>query len=216
MAGHAGRDRSWRSGGRSDSAWRRGRGRPRRARPAAGAAAPCSPWRGRSPAGWQFTQRGWVSTLPSSVNSAAERAAVIGDRGEALRRGQLVRLAVGDRVRGQDAHQQRRDRKPPPMRIPDFISVVSWLIRRSVGAATSMIGLGHEIAVRIGEDHVAHRLVIFDVAGAAAEMAVERLGDRLVEVGPRHRRLAPAAPAAPGPRSGSPACNSRTGRRNAR
>src|SRR6516162_2907750 len=35
-----------------------------------------SPWRGRSPAGWQFTQRGWVSTLPASVNRAAERAAV--------------------------------------------------------------------------------------------------------------------------------------------
>jgi hypothetical protein len=31
---------------------------------------------GRSPAGWQFTQRGWVSTLPSSANSAADRAAV--------------------------------------------------------------------------------------------------------------------------------------------
>ena len=35
-----------------------------------------SPWRGRSPAGWQFTQRGWASTLPASVNRAAERAAV--------------------------------------------------------------------------------------------------------------------------------------------
>jgi hypothetical protein len=35
-----------------------------------------SPWRGRSPAGWQFRQRGCVSTLPSSVNIAADRAAV--------------------------------------------------------------------------------------------------------------------------------------------
>src|SRR5260370_19994223 len=35
-----------------------------------------SPWRGRSPAGWQLTQRGWVSTLPSSVNMAADRASV--------------------------------------------------------------------------------------------------------------------------------------------
>ena len=35
---------------------------------------PLSPWRGRSPAGWQLTQRGWVSTLPSSVNIAADRA----------------------------------------------------------------------------------------------------------------------------------------------
>ena len=32
---------------------------------------PCSPWCGRSPAGWQLTQRGWVNTLPSSVNIAA-------------------------------------------------------------------------------------------------------------------------------------------------
>jgi hypothetical protein len=29
--------------------------------------------------------------------------------------------------------------------------------------------------MRVREDHVAHRLVIFDVAGAAAEMAIERL-----------------------------------------
>src|SRR5271165_1190634 len=35
-----------------------------------------SPWRGRSPAGWQFTHRGLVSTLPSSANNAAERVAV--------------------------------------------------------------------------------------------------------------------------------------------
>src|SRR5262249_50785071 len=37
---------------------------------------PCSPWRGWSPAGWQFTQRGFVSTFPSSVNIAADCAAV--------------------------------------------------------------------------------------------------------------------------------------------
>jgi hypothetical protein len=35
-----------------------------------------SVWCGRSPAGWQFTQRGFVSTLPSSVNIAADRAPV--------------------------------------------------------------------------------------------------------------------------------------------
>jgi hypothetical protein len=32
--------------------------------------------RGRSPAGWQLTQRGWVSTLPSSVKMATDRASV--------------------------------------------------------------------------------------------------------------------------------------------
>jgi hypothetical protein len=35
-----------------------------------------SPCRGLSLAGWQLVQRGWVSTLPSSVNMAADRASV--------------------------------------------------------------------------------------------------------------------------------------------
>ena len=58
----------------------------------------------------------------------------------------------------------------------------------------------HEIASGIREDHVAHRLVVFDIAGAAAEMAIERFGDGLLQLVTRHRRLSPAAPAAPGPR----------------
>src|ERR1700676_2841771 len=37
--------------------------------------------------------------------------------------------------------------------------------------------VGREIAFRIGQDHVPHRLVMFDVAGTAAQMAVERVGD---------------------------------------
>ena len=46
-----------------------------------------------------------------------------------------------------------------------------------------------EIAFGIGQDHIAHGLVIFDVAGAAADMAVERLGD-----GVSRDRRAPPAP----------------------
>jgi len=44
-----------------------------------------------------------------------------------------------------------------------------------------------QIALGIGEDHVADRLVIFDVAGAAADVSVERLSNRLFERGTRHR-----------------------------
>ena len=46
-----------------------------------------------------------------------------------------------------------------------------------------------EIACGIGQDHVTHGLVIFDVAGAAAQVAVERLGDGLLEIGARHTLL---------------------------
>ena len=46
-----------------------------------------------------------------------------------------------------------------------------------------------QIASRIRQDHGAHGLVVFDVTGAAAQVAVERLGDGLIEVGPRDRLL---------------------------
>ena len=79
-------------------------------------------------------------------------------------------------------------------RISDFISLVSWLghARRCSTRgiiATSAIGLRDEIASRIGQDHVTHRLVIFDVAGATAQVAVERLGNGLLEIRARHRLL---------------------------
>src|SRR5262249_5740077 len=44
-----------------------------------------------------------------------------------------------------------------------------------------------EITSWIGLNHGAHGRVIFDVAGAAAQVPVERLGNGLLEVGPRHR-----------------------------
>src|ERR1700733_1647805 len=46
-----------------------------------------------------------------------------------------------------------------------------------------------QIALWIGQNHVAHSLVIFDIAGAAAEMAVKSFQDRLVEVGAWHLRF---------------------------
>src|SRR5712671_4746687 len=47
----------------------------------------------------------------------------------------------------------------------------------------------HQIAFGIREDHVTYRLVILDVAGATAEVAIERLGNRSFEIGARHRLL---------------------------
>src|SRR6516164_6382112 len=46
-----------------------------------------------------------------------------------------------------------------------------------------------QVTIGIGEDHVAHGLVIFDVPGATAEVAVERLGNRSLKLLARHRRL---------------------------
>lgn len=46
-----------------------------------------------------------------------------------------------------------------------------------------------EVALRIRKNHVAHGLVIFDVAGAAAKMTIERIEDRFLDIGARHGRL---------------------------
>src|SRR5262245_8724980 len=46
-----------------------------------------------------------------------------------------------------------------------------------------------EIASRIGKNHGPHGFVIFDVTGAATQMTVERLGNGLLKVRPRHRLL---------------------------
>src|SRR5690349_16198591 len=49
-----------------------------------------------------------------------------------------------------------------------------------------------EIAFGIRQDHIPHGLVVFDVAGAAAEVTVERFGDGAFEIGALHRRLGQA------------------------
>jgi hypothetical protein len=46
-----------------------------------------------------------------------------------------------------------------------------------------------QVTLRIGKNHIAHRLMIFDVAGATAEMAVERLGNGILKIGARHAGL---------------------------
>ena len=63
--------------------------------------------------------------------------------------------------------------------LPTRLDIVALRKRASVGALD-------QVALRVGDDHGAHRLVIFDVAGTAAEMAVECLRDGLFEMGARH------------------------------
>src|SRR4051812_43699670 len=46
-----------------------------------------------------------------------------------------------------------------------------------------------QIASRIRHDHGAYGLVIFDVTGAAAQMTVERFGNRFLKIGARDRLL---------------------------
>jgi hypothetical protein len=46
-----------------------------------------------------------------------------------------------------------------------------------------------EIAFGIRKDHVSYRLVVLDVAGAAAKVTVERIGDGLLEFGAVDRRF---------------------------
>src|SRR6185295_790640 len=58
-------------------------------------------------------------------------------------------------------------------------------------ASRSRVALGapalDQVALRVGKNDVAHGLVIFDVPGAAAQMAVERLGNGVFEIAARHR-----------------------------
>src|SRR5437763_16929614 len=44
-----------------------------------------------------------------------------------------------------------------------------------------------QVALRIGENDVAHGLVIFDVVGAAAKVAIERPSNGFFEIGARDR-----------------------------
>src|SRR6187431_1955694 len=46
-----------------------------------------------------------------------------------------------------------------------------------------------EIAFGIRQDHIPHRLMVFEVAGAAADMAIERFSDGVFEISALHGRL---------------------------
>src|SRR6516165_1642422 len=151
--------------------------------------AACSPWRGRSPAGWQFTQRGFVNTFPSSTNIAADRAA-----------GSAIEAKLSGVARLSDWSETASAIGAPVSRAT---SATRTLIRISSPITTSPASRGggqssrwsrpemrsspREITSWIGQNHGAHGLVIFDVAGAAAQVPVERLGNGLFEFGPRHR-----------------------------
>src|SRR5262249_52740544 len=71
--------------------------------------------------------------------------------------------------------------------ICDFMSM-SLTDHTSPASRQSLLGR-REIASRISKNHGTHRLVIFDVTGATAQMAIERLGDSLLEIRSRHRLL---------------------------
>src|SRR5262245_5616594 len=57
---------------------------------------------------------------------------------------------------------------------------------KSRGAKPAAFGSLDQVAIWIGENDGTHGLVIFDVAGTAAEMAVERLPDGFVEIAVGH------------------------------
>ena len=95
-------------------------------RPAAGAACMSMPCSGRSPAGWQFTQRGCWITLPASSKSATERGALVGDAVELRRRLERRRRLLGLRA---DARRQAAaasgDARGEPATLRDFMSGAS-------------------------------------------------------------------------------------------
>src|ERR1700682_4053638 len=47
----------------------------------------------------------------------------------------------------------------------------------------------HEIALGIRKDHIAYGFMIFDIAGATADVPIERFRNRVLEFGAFHRRL---------------------------
>ena len=64
------------------------------------------------------------------------------------------------------------------------------LVCRPAATQAGDTGQGHiwfvvldKVALRISQDYVADRLVIFDVACTAAEVTVQRFGDGLLEIG---------------------------------
>src|SRR5215510_990821 len=150
---------------------------------------PCSPWRGRSPAGWQFTQRGFVNTFPSSTNIAADRAA--GSAIEAKLSG-VARLSDWSETASASGVPVSRATSATRTLIRISSPITTSLASRARGQPSrwsrpELRSTPREITSWIGQNHVAHGLVIFDVAGAAAQVSVECLGNGLLEFGPRHR-----------------------------
>src|SRR5262245_12887057 len=118
---------------------------------------------------------------------------LIGDRGEAVGCCEAVRL-FGHSARNRRSGQQGRkhnkdlDRDAPMHRQYPLPSSVVEGSHHHDGRDRVLLR-PREIASRIGENHGADGLVVFDVAGAAAQMTVKRLSNGLLKVRPRHRLL---------------------------
>src|SRR6266436_2880953 len=104
----------------------------------------------------------------------------VADRPEALGRSQCVGRGLRGRVTRQHACRQGRNRNQYP-------DLHLGFHLRSPNAVYARDHALQEVAIRIGQDHVPHGLMIFDVAGATADMAVERLSDGFLKLGTCHR-----------------------------
>src|SRR5207302_2020864 len=110
----------------------------------------------------------------------------IGNRGKTFRWGQTVRRRFSSR-KGSANHDQNADRRhdrAEELRAQSGVHVRSALMLIALASQhgpkwfnSSNAPLLDQVALRIGKNHVAHGLVIFDVAGAAAEVAIERLSN---------------------------------------
>jgi len=146
-----------------------------------------SPWRGRSPAGWQFRTTRVRKHLAKFREYRRRPGRRIAYRGEALGRREAGRWSETAFVVGAPASRATSAtrtliRISSPHPTSPAIAGGGQLPRCSRASFARPV----RIAVWIGQNHVAHGLVIFDVAGATAQVSVERLGDGLLEVGPRH------------------------------
>jgi len=185
---------------------------------AAGAATLLTLVRGLSPAGLQFVQRGWCSTLAELGENAADRAARFGDRFEAAPAepsppaGPRQRCAV-------TARQHRATTATEALEPP--LAMSSWIVSDQViSAQRSTVHRASLIAAIIassgrrsqeiaspgsGQDHVAHRLVICDRIRATAQVAVSASAT-VSQPARATRLLSPAARANLPPRS-APRCS---------
>src|SRR5215472_14301943 len=101
---------------------------------------PKSPWRGRSPAGWQLTQRGCASTLPSSVNNAAERCG----------RAEIEEKLSGD-ASPFDALSEAPCAAHTTTTMPIRVATATGK-RTVIWENPASVGPLHQVALRVGED----------------------------------------------------------------
>ena len=139
------------------------RSRPRRAPPAAGAAAPGRPVAAGPRPDGSWCSAGWSEPCRARRRAPPTARPRVPGRHQAFRRRQLRRLTARGR------RQQTSPPSDPPAR-SSFLTLGPSLSSRRPTRPDSA-----QISARIGEDRVPDRLMVLDVAGAAAEVAVERL-----------------------------------------